>query len=210
MTDDIYHFGVKGMKWGVRRSEAELRSSRSKAEKYHDKLTSKDEKWAQKKLAKGKAEKALEKHEKRQTPKNLAKYERGVDLRTKKFDSMVQKEIAKDPNFKKNLSPQDRLYLEKRAANRVYASEFATKWGTEVVVNRAVKSGTKRYKNSRPDSNPKLVKVGAYVSGKVITSYLSKTNKDNMKAISYTKRFERDQRRADILTKELKKSKPLR
>lgn len=38
MSTTLMHYGVKGMKWGVRRSESQLATSRSKAEKNADKI----------------------------------------------------------------------------------------------------------------------------------------------------------------------------
>lgn len=216
MSEDIYHYGIKGMKWGVRRSSDQLGKSREKlsarAEKHYQKTSARDEKWVQKKLEKGKGEKVLKRHDRAMmSPKLMEKYEKGVALRTKQFDTMVERQVRKDPNFKSTMTPQEKRYLERKAANTVFISNYAEKYVKGRVVDKAIKTSLKHYKKDKalePQKEAQL-NLGSAVTSMILSSAISRTNSKNMARIMRASRMDTKTRRADLIRKELEKTKPL-
>lgn len=212
----LLHYGVKGMKWGVRRSPDELGKSREKlsarAEKHYQKTSARDEKWVQKKLDKGNGEKALERLDRQKmNPKKMESYKRGVELRTKQFDKMVERQVRKDPNFKSTMTEKEKRYLERKAANVVFKKNYAEYWIKGHAVDKAVATSLAQYKKDKVLDPQKEVylDLGAAITSYMLASAIWKTNTKNMRRIIGASRTDTKKRRSEMLRKELEKTKPL-
>lgn len=211
--DELVHYGVKGMRWGVTRSDEELSRSRvkqqSKADKQAEKSAAKTEKWAAKQAEKGKAQKKLEKLEKttRRTAAQEAWAREGAELRRKKFDQLVEKEMAKDPNFSKTMTKNERAYLERQAANtaltKAYVSKQAKQRGSAIVVNNILK--TQVDLDSMDKSQRFMLQAGVSFATGMFTSKITKAESKTIRDLSALQAVEKRQAQAQALRDELKK-----
>lgn len=133
MTNELYHFGVKGMRWGVRRSRGDTKSALSKEDKRYDKLAKKDAKeYARAKMFYGESagtRRKLIKNTVAQRRKENAHY-------GKAFDDYLSKQ-----NMAKHVGAAKRERKAKDAAN-------FTRWAGKKVLNTALMMGDNNYSYS--------------------------------------------------------------
>lgn len=155
MNNELYHFGVKGMHWGVRRSRGDAKSALSKEDKRYDKLAKKDAKeYARAKMFYGESagnRRKLIKNTVNQRRKDNAHY-------NKVFDKYLAEQ-----NMDKHVSAAKRERKVKNAANfghRVAKKAFNAATSTPYILMsdntgnelyhfgvRGMKWGQRRYQN---------------------------------------------------------------
>lgn len=210
---ELAHYGVKGMRWGVRRSEGELSRSRQRKQAKAEKTVSREQerldKWAAKKVSKGKGEKKLaklEKQTKRRYKQELLSVE-GRRVRKERFDALVEKEMKKDPNFTKTMTSSERKVLETKAANkalsRAYVSSQAKKAAVSTVVDKTVKS--KIDMNNLDPGQQLMVQGGLMFVSSFTSSMLTRSEAKTIAQINSLNAVENRNARAEALRKQLNK-----
>lgn len=137
---ELYHYGVKGMKWGVRRSDKEKAAAYRKKEAAKiTKRRTKESERENKAIAKSgyKVDRAIDKHgvESKQARKAIGKHIRN------RAESIAKSNIAKTEVKKvMSMSVKD-ISAEKKAIGKKYAESVVT----DLVVNTALVAMGSRY-----------------------------------------------------------------
>lgn len=197
--EELYHYGVKGMRWGVRRDLSE------RAEKHAAKVSNKTEKWASKKIQKGKGEKALAKLERKQSRGVSENAINGMKRRTEAFDALVEKKMAKDPSYA-NLGPKEKQYLESKVASQLLVQEYGKMQLKKSLIKKATDEAVKKYgaEDLRTATRSEATNtVGIKVVSFIISSKMTKSNVTAIKEIVELNATESRQRRTEELRKQL-------
>jgi hypothetical protein len=211
---ELRHFGVKGMRWGVRKSTSE------KAEKWQSKKDARAEKWATKKANKtGRfgGEATLNRYDKRNEKydKILAKkkYAKAFAKRDERFAMEVAREAAKDPSWDpQNMTRAQANYIRKRAGDKVAAKEMSKVLAKKTAVNAVVSAMADKkmsdISNAPGDPNEKTAKVVAVQAGSAFGklfagSALAANNSRVVKAIRYDEVKTENTNRANLLREKL-------
>lgn len=212
MTEPIIHYGVKGMRWGVRRTDAQLArassSQQEKAQKFVDKRQAKDEAWAQKQISKGKGEQKANRMRQWGVTEQA---QQGLKRRDAQYKKIVAKQMDKDPSMKK-LTPQQKEYYKDKAAKQILIRNVAEKQIKTRAVDTAVREALKRGGEEKlldtfGSQNEVLIRIGVGVSKTIVTNKLTKQNTQAINEMVQASLVTRRERRLKVLETELKKNR---